>query len=123
MRRRTSAISRTAVRILEGREGVGSSDWNDSVPIATRGNAEDTHICMKLGRIPFHKLHEVPRLGRKEYFVAILKFRSEILAGEIVKQLHKYGHSLSEQWIWGCEKSRDRQLEEAKVRSEELGVD
>jgi REP element-mobilizing transposase RayT len=78
---------------------------------------------MKLGRIPFHKLHEVPRLRSKEYFVIILKFRREILAGEIVEQLDEYGHSLSEHWIWGCEKSRDRQLEEAKVRSEEFGVD
>jgi hypothetical protein len=88
-----------------------------------RRSAEDTHICLKLGRIPLHKLHEVPRLRSKEYSVAILKFRSEILAGEIVKQLHEYCRSLSKQWIGGCEKSRNRQLKEREIGSEELGVD
>jgi len=105
MRRRTSAISRIAVRILEGMEGVGSSGWSDSVLITTRVSADDTHICLELRRIPFHKLHEVPRLRSKEYLVVVLEFRREILAGEIVEQLHKYSHSLSQQWIGGCEKS------------------
>lgn len=86
-------------------EGVGSSGWDELVPIAAQGSAEETHISIELGRIPFHKLHEVPRFCSKEHFVAILKFRREILAGEIVKQFHEYGHSLSKQWIWGCEKS------------------
>jgi len=75
------------VRILDGIEGVGSSGWDDSVLVAARRDAEGTHISPKLGGIPFHELHEVTFVRSKEYFVAILEFRGEILTGEIVKQL------------------------------------
>jgi hypothetical protein len=37
--------------------------------------------------------------------MAVFKFRSEILAGEIVKQLYKYGHGLGEESIRRRKKS------------------
>ena len=121
-RGRTSAISRTAVRILEGMEGVGSSGWDDNVLVLIlRGeSADSTHIGLKFGRIPFHKLHEIPGVCGEEYFMAIFEFRGKILTGEIVIQLYKYSHSLCEEPIRGSKKSRNGQLEESEVGSEEL---
>jgi hypothetical protein len=124
-RRHTSAISRTAVRILEGIEGVSSSGWDDNVlsPDHEMRERRGTHIGLKCGRVPFHKLHEVPSVCSKEYFMAIFEFWSKILASEIVMQIYKYGHSLGEESIRGSKKSRNGQLKESEVGSKELGVD
>jgi hypothetical protein len=52
--------------------------------------------------------------------MAIFEFWSKILAGEIVIQFYKYGHILGDGAIRSRKKSRDGQLEESEVGSEEL---
>jgi hypothetical protein len=49
------------------------------------GRTRDTYISLKLGGIPFHEPHKVARLGSKECFMTILKFRSEVLASEVIE--------------------------------------
>ena len=84
--------------------------------------ATTTYVRLELRWVPRQELHEVTGALSKEGLVAVLELGGEVLTGEVVVEVDEHSHSLREEWVWRSQEGLDGQLEELKVRHEELAV-